>query len=258
MHTGKVIVVMPAYNAAATIAQTCRDLPPDSVDEVIVVDDASTDDTVAVARELALTVYTHDRNYGYGRNQKSCYSLAREHGADYVVMIHPDEQYDARLLSVAVDILRLGVCDVVLGNRVRTRRECLAGGMPRYKYLANRALTLLANVVLGQNLGEWHSGFRAYRRAVLETVPWERNSDNFVFDTQFLLQAVHFGFIIGDVPMPVRYHERASSISFWRSVWYGLSSLAMLCRTVLHRWRLARSAFLLPRGDGAPGPLPPV
>lgn len=249
----KVIVVMPAYNAAATLAQTCRDLPPGQVDEIIVVDDGSSDRTIAIARELGLTVYAHDRNYGYGRNQKTCYALALEHGADYVVMIHPDAQYDGRLLATAVEILRLGVCDVVLGNRVRTRRECLAGGMPRYKYLFNRILTLIENVTFGQNLGEWHSGFRAVRRAVLETLPFERNSDDFVFDTQFLIQAVHFGFILGDVPMPVRYGKGFSSISLFRSIVYGCGTLAVMFRTALHNLHIARSAFLLPRDSAGSG-----
>ena len=150
--------------------------------------------------------------------------------AEVVVMIHPDYQYDARLLGVATEILRLGICDCVLGSRIRTRREALAGGMPRWKYLANRVLTTVENMALGQNLGDFHSGFRAYRREVLETIPYESNSDDFVFDSQFLAQAVHFGFKLGDIPVPVRYFDEASSINLWRSIRYGLGTLGVLTR----------------------------
>jgi len=198
------VVVMPAYNAASTLRKTVQDLPQDAVDEIILVDDCSWDDTVAVALELGLTVIRHARNLGYGGNQKTCYQRALETEADFVVMVHPDYQYDARVIPAAVEILRLGICDCVLGSRIRTRREALSGGMPAYKYIANRFLTFTENVVLGQNLGDFHSGFRAYRRAVLETIPFERNSNDFVFDSQFLAQAVHFGFKLGDIPVPVR------------------------------------------------------
>ena len=241
MSQHKTIVVIPAYNAAATLEKTVRDIPAEAVDEFIVVDDASTDDTVAIARRLGLTVVVHEKNRGYGANQKTCYALALEKGAEYVVMIHADYQYDGRLVPAAVDILKLGVCDVVLGNRVRTRKECLVSGMPVYKYFANRFLTLVENLWLGQNLGEFHSGFRAYRRSVLETVPFERNSDDFVFDTQFLVQAIHFGFIIGDIPVPVRYSREASSINASRSVIYGLRTLETLALYSLHRMHVIRS-----------------
>ncbi|HID21040.1 MAG TPA: glycosyltransferase family 2 protein, partial [Planctomycetaceae bacterium] len=203
---------MPAYNAATTLRRTVGDIPDGAVDEIILVDDASTDDTVAVARELGLTVIEHRQNRGYGANQKTCYRTALERGADYIVMIHPDYQYDARLIPVAVEVLRLGICDCVLGSRIRTRREALEGGMPVWKYVANRVLTITENIALGQNLGDFHSGFRAYRRVVLETIPFEVNSDDFVFDSQFLVQAVYFGFKLGDIPVPVRYFDEASSI----------------------------------------------
>ncbi|MBM80248.1 MAG: glycosyl transferase family 2 [Planctomycetaceae bacterium] len=232
---------MPAYNAASTLEKTIQDIPRDTVDEVILVDDCSTDDTVKIAQDLGLTVICHEQNGGYGANQKTCYQHALEKGADYVVMIHPDYQYDSRVVDVAVKILKLDICDVVLGSRIRTRREALDGGMPVYKYLANRFLTTVENVALGQNLGDFHSGFRAYSRKVLETIPFERNSNDFVFDSQFLAQSVHFGFRIGDIPVPVRYFAEASSINFRRSVTYGNATLGVLARFWLHRLGLFRS-----------------
>lgn len=238
---GKTIAVMPAYNAAATLERTVADIPPGSVDQIIVVDDCSRDNTVEIAQRLGLTVIRHEKNLGYGGNQKTCYRHALDAGADYVVMIHPDYQYDSRVIPVAVEILRLGICDVVLGSRIRTRAEALAGGMPKYKYIANRLLTFAENVALGQNLGDFHSGFRAYRRAVLETIPYERNSNDFVFDSQFLAQAVYFGFKLGDIPVPVRYFDEASSINFRRSVTYGLATLGAVGSYWLNRLKLSKS-----------------
>jgi glycosyltransferase involved in cell wall biosynthesis len=240
-RSGRTIAVMPAYNAALTLRKTVEDIPRGTVDEIIVVDDCSRDNTVEVARELGLTVIQHQKNRGYGGNQKTCYRHARDAGADYIVMIHPDYQYDSRVIPVAVEILRLGNCDVVLGSRIRTRREALAGGMPLYKYISNRGLTIIENMALGQNLGDFHSGFRAYRREVLETIPYERNSDDFVFDSEFLAQAVHFGFRLGDIPVPVRYFDEASSINFRRSVVYGLSSLNVLAKFWANRSGLLKS-----------------
>jgi glycosyltransferase involved in cell wall biosynthesis len=229
---------MPAYNAERTLAATLADIPAGSVDEVLLVDDGSKDRTVQVAREMGLTVIEHPRNRGYGGNQKTCYRHALEHGADIIVMIHPDYQYDSRVIPHAVGIIELGIADVVLGSRIRSRAEALAGGMPRYKYVANRALTALENLALGQNLGDFHSGFRVYRREVLERLPFERNSDDFVFDTQFLVQAVYFGFRLGDIPVPVRYFDEASSINFKRSVRYGVSTLQTVAQYWLHRLKL--------------------
>lgn len=243
----RTVAVMPAYNAAATLRYTVGDIPPGTVDEVILVDDCSRDDTVAVARELGLTVIVHERNTGYGGNQKTCYRRALDAGADFVVMIHPDYQYDSRLIPVAVEILRLGICDCVLGSRIRTRKETLAGGMPIYKYISNRFLTFVENVALGQNLGDFHSGFRAYSRKVLETIPFERNSNDFVFDSQFLTQAVSFGFKLGDIPVPVRYFAEASSINFRRSLKYGFATLGELARFWLNRLKLIRSPLFQPR-----------
>jgi len=237
----KTIAVMPAYNAARTLERTILDIPAGSVDEIILVDDCSRDNTVEIAHGLGLTVVEHEKNLGYGGNQKTCYRLALDHGADVIVMIHPDYQYDARAIPIAVEILRLGTCDFVMGSRIRTRREALAGGMPPWKYLANRCLTFIENVALGQNLGDFHSGFRAYRRAVLETIPFTRNSNDFVFDSEFLAQAVHFGFKIGDIPVPVRYFDEASSINFRRSVTYGLSTLGVLAKYWARQLGLYRS-----------------
>jgi len=245
-RAGRTIAVMPAYNAALTLRRTVDDIPAGAVDQIIVVDDCSKDQTVEVARELGLTVIEHQQNRGYGGNQKTCYRHARDAGADYVVMIHPDYQYDSRVISAAVEFLRLQICDVVLGSRIRTRREALAGGMPIYKYLFNRMLTIIENIALGQNLGDFHSGFRAYRREVLETIPYERNSEDFVFDTQFLAQTVHFGFKLGDIPVPVRYFDEASSINFRRSVVYGLSTLKVLVQFWLHRLKLVRNPIFEP------------
>ena len=239
--TLKTIAVMPAYNAARTLERTVQDIPAGSVDEIILVDDCSRDDTVQIAERLGLTVIRHQRNLGYGGNQKTCYRAALDHGADVVVMIHPDYQYDSRVIPAAVEIIRLRICDFIMGSRIRTRQEALAGGMPRWKYAANRCLTLVENVALGQNLGDFHSGFRAYRRDVLETIPFLKNSNDFVFDSEFLAQAVHFGFKIGDIPVPVRYFDEASSINFRRSVKYGFSTLAVLAKYWARQLRIYRS-----------------
>lgn len=243
----KTIIVMPAYNAAQTVARTVADIPKGSADEIILVDDASRDNTVAEAQRLGLRVITHKKNKGYGGNQKTCYRAALESGADYVVMIHPDYQYDARLVPYMTGLLKDDICDVVLGNRVRTRAEALKGGMPPWKYIANRFLTITENLLLGQNLGEWHSGLRAYSRQVLETLPWERNSDDFVFDCQFLVQAAAQGFRMGDIPVPARYFREASSINFRRSVRYGFASLATIGQYYLHRTHVIRCPLFDPR-----------
>ena len=232
---GKVVLVMPAYNAAETLTQTWREIPDGYVDETLLVDDASRDDTVGIARALGIRVLEHARNRGYGGNQKTCYREALERGADIVIMLHPDYQYDPRLVPMMILPLQLGILDVMLGSRVRTRRECLDSGMPLYKYLGNRLLTFVENICLGQNMGEFHSGFRAYRREVLERLPFERFSDDFVFDSQFLVSAVDAGFRIGEIPVPVRYMPEASSIGFQRSVRYGLGTLGAVAHYLLKR-----------------------
>src|SRR5579875_828221 len=243
----RVIAVMPAYNAERTLAATLADMPPGCVDEIILVDDGSTDRTVEVAREMGLTVLVHPQNRGYGGNQKTRYREALERGADVVVMIHPDYQYDSRVIPHAVGFIELGICDVVLGNRIRSRQEAMAGGMPLYKYISNRFLTGVENFALGQNLGDFHSGFRVYRRQVLETVPFEGNSDDFVFDTQFLVQAVRFGFRLGDIPVPVRYFDEASTINFRRSLKYGFCTLGVVGQYWLDRLGICRCPLFVPK-----------
>ena len=243
----KIIAVLPAYNAEKTLAATLADVPVGAVDEVILVDDGSRDRTVQLAREMGLTVVEHAHNRGYGGNQKTCYRQALEHGADIVVMIHPDYQYDSRVIPAACSFIEQDICDVMLGSRIRSRSEALSGGMPLYKYVANRALTVFENVALGQNLGDFHSGFRVYRREVLERVPFEGNSNDFVFDTQFLVQAIRLGYRLGDVPVPVRYFAEASSINFTRSVRYGLATLGVVTQYWLDRLGLYHSKIFIPR-----------
>ncbi len=243
----RVIAVMPAYNAERTLASTLADMPPGCVDEIILVDDGSKDRTVELAREMGLTVLVHPQNRGYGGNQKTCYREALQRGADIIVMIHPDYQYDSRVIPYAVGFIEADICDVVLGNRIRSRREALAGGMPLYKYISNRFLTSAENIALGQNLGDFHSGFRVYRKAVLERIPFETNSDDFVFDTQFLVQAVHFGFRLGDIPVPVRYFDEASSINFRRSLKYGINTLGVVGQYWLDRLGIRRSPLFKPK-----------
>jgi glycosyltransferase involved in cell wall biosynthesis len=250
----KVVVVMPAYNAELTLERTVRDIPPGSVDEVVLVDDCSKDGTVALARSLGLHVIAHTANTGYGGNQKTCYREALARGADIVVMVHPDYQYDPRLIPFFTGYLATGVCDVMLGSRVRSRRETIESGMPWWKYVANRVLTTIENVALGQNLGDFHSGFRVYTRKVLETVPWESNDDGFVFDSEFLAQAAYFDFRIGDAPVPCRYFDEASSIRFWASSVYGTKTLLVLVKYWLHRIGIARFAIFTPRGAGTASP----
>jgi glycosyltransferase involved in cell wall biosynthesis len=252
---GRVVAVLPAYNAVRTLERTLADFPKGAVDDIVLVDDKSTDGTADLAESLGLTVIRHAKNKGYGGNQKTCYRAALERGADYVVMIHPDYQYDSRVLDLAIGFIRLDICDVVLGSRIRTRREALDGGMPLVKYLANRGLTTIENVLLGQNVGDFHTGFRAYKREVLERVPFERNSNSFVFDSQFLIQCVHFGYRLGDVPVPVRYFDEASSIDLRRSTVYALRTLWTLVQFWAHRLHVHRFRLFEPAdrsgGDSA-------
>ena len=238
---------MPAYNAEKTLERTIRDIPAGAVDEVILVDDCSKDGTVALARKLGLTVILHERNKGYGGNQKTCYTEALKRGADVVIMVHPDYQYDARLVPIMAGLISNDICDMVCGNRIRTRWEALGGKMPVYKYVFNRALTAFENFVTGQNLGEWHSGLRAYSRKCLETVPWEKNSDDFVFDQQFLIQAAYMKQRLGDVPVAARYFAEASSINFRRSCVYGLAALYCIGQCVLQSLGLASFSIFEPK-----------
>ena len=235
---------MPAYNAASTLRKTVEDIPQRYRENIILTDDCSQDDTVALAKELGLEVLEHSTNQGYGANQKTCYAAALERGADYVVMIHPDYQYDSRVIPFALGFLCTDICDVVLGSRIRTRKETLDNGMPLYKYFSNRCLTIIENLVLGQNLGDFHSGFRAYKREVLEKIPFHANSADFVFDTQFLAQAAYYGFRIGDIPIPTRYFPEASSINFRRSLRYGILTLGVMVQFVLRKSNLATFTYL--------------
>lgn len=223
----KVIVVLPAYNAEATLRKTVEAIPKDQVDEILLVDDFSRDETLNLANELGLTIFRHYQNLGYGANQKTCYHLALEHGADIVVMLHPDYQYDPKLIPYFVDFIKDGYFDVMLGSRIRTRTEALEGGMPRYKYYANRILTLIENIISGQNLTEWHTGMRAYKREVLQAIDYNKFSNDFVFDSQMLFAIVEKGFKIGEIPVPVRYLSQSSSINWQRSIRYGLATLGV-------------------------------
>ncbi len=238
-----IFVVMPAYNAEKTLIQTYNDIPKDIVKKVILVDDKSHDQTVKVARDLGLTIFEHPVNKGYGGNQKTCYTMALEQGAEIVVMLHPDYQYDPKIMAKMVRPIINGSADIVLGSRMLDG-SALPGGMPKYKYAANKFLTFCENVVLGLNLSEYHTGYRAYSRKVLETLPFTKNSDNFVFDQEFLIQAVYFGFKIAEVACPCKYMDDASSISFKNSVVYGLSTLQTLARYLGHKLCLKNSKFL--------------
>lgn len=229
-HKPKVVVVLPAYNAAKTLEMTVADIPKALVDEIILVDDGSSDDTTHLAKSFGLTVIAHETNNGYGANQKTCYRAALDRGADIIVLLHPDYQYDPKLIKYFIGFIQENYFDIMLGSRIRSRREALAGGMPLYKYYANRLLTFVENVASGRNLSEWHTGMRAYKRCVLEHVDFLRNSDDFVFDTQILFQAIEKNYRIGEIPVPVRYFSEASSINFSRSVKYGLQTLCIALR----------------------------
>ncbi len=226
---------MPAYNAGKTLEKTYRDIPKDLRigKNIILVDDASHDETVEVAKKLGLRVFIHRKNLGYGANQKTCYKAALAHKPDIVVMIHPDYQYDSSMTKELVTPIADGWLDIMLGNRVRSRKEALEGGMPLYKYLANRFLTIAENIFLGLNLGEYHTGFRAYSRKVLQTLPYEKFSNDFVFDQEILISASRAGFRIGEIPVPVRYFSEASTINFTRSVKYGFQTLITLVKYLI-------------------------
>jgi glycosyltransferase involved in cell wall biosynthesis len=220
----KVVVVMPAYNAGKTLEQTFRDIPFDVVDEVLLVDDASDDQTVKIAEQLGIPCFLHERNLGYGRNQKTCYQEALKWGADIVVMVHPDYQYSPKIIPALAGLVASGEYDVAIGSRI-LGGKARQGGMPLYKYLANRALTAIQNLFLRAKLSEYHTGFRAFSRQVLETLPLWENSDDFLFDNEMLAQAIYFDFRVGEVSCPTRYFPEASSINFKRSVKYGLGVL---------------------------------
>jgi len=238
----RIAVVLPAYNAARTLRQTVAEIPRDIVDDVILTDDASRDNTAELARGMGLHTLRHESNRGYGANQKTCYAAALARGADIVVMLHPDYQYSPRLVTAMASMIASGHYDVVLASRI-LGKGALAGGMPLYKYVSNRLLTLAENVLLGQKLSEYHTGYRAWSRAVLERLPLLACSDDFVFDNQMIAQAVHFGFSIGEISCPTKYFAEASSINFHRSVVYGVGVLRTSAAYRLQRMGLARSAL---------------
>ena len=244
----RVTIVLPAYNAAATLERTVAEIPRDVVDDVILTDDFSRDDTSDLSRRLGLHTIRHDRNRGYGGNQKTCYTAALARGADIVVMLHPDYQYSPRLVTAMASMIASGHYAVVLGSRI-LGNGALAGGMPLYKYVANRGLTFVENVLAGQKLSEYHTGYRAWDRAVLERLPLLRCSDDFVFDNQMLAQAIRFGFPIGEISCPTRYFEEASSINFRRSVTYGMGVLRTAGALWLDRRGLVKSRLFASDGD---------
>jgi glycosyltransferase involved in cell wall biosynthesis len=236
----KVMVVLPAYNAEKTLEMTYADIPFDIVDEVLLVDDNSSDSTVSKAKELGIKVFLHDRNYGYGRNQKTCYQEALRHEADIIVMVHPDYQYTPKLITAMASMISFDVYDVVLGSRI-IGGEALKGGMPVYKYIANRFLTAFENIMLGSKLSEFHTGYRAFSREVLEGLPLHNNSDDFVFDNEMLAQVIYLGYRIGEVSCPTKYFKEASSINLKASMIYGIGVLITALKFRLHRSGIMKS-----------------
>lgn len=243
MLNGKrIAVVLPAYNASRTLARTVDEIPRDMVDDIILTDDASRDDTASISRQLGIATIRHDANRGYGGNQKTCYAAALARGADVVVMLHPDYQYTPQLVPAMASMIAWGQYDCVFGSRI-LGGGALRGGMPLYKYVANRALTFAENVVTGQKMSEYHTGYRAWNREVLERLPLLRCSDDFVFDNQMLLQAIYFGFRVAEISCPTKYFEEASSINFRRSVVYGLGVLRTAAEYRLKKMGMAHPAI---------------
>lgn len=238
----RIIIVLPAYNAAKTLEKTYADIPREKIYKIILVDDVSQDQTVEIARALGLSVVIHIQNRGYGGNQKTCYLEALKEGADVVVMLHPDHQYDSKLVPEMVEPILSGRADMVMGSRILNGRA-LEGGMPLWKFAANRVLTVTENLVYQTDLTDCHSGFRAYSRRLLTTVPFLLNSDDFVFDSQIIAQAVYLGFKITEIPVQARYFPEASSVNFKVSTVYGLKTVGVMLRFFLQRHRLAHSRF---------------
>jgi glycosyltransferase involved in cell wall biosynthesis len=249
----KVIVVLPAYNAAKTLERTVSEIDRNVVDDILLVDDSSSDNTVRLAREMGIRSFLHDKNYGYGRNQKTCYKEALESGADIIVMLHPDYQYSPRLVPAMAAMVASGEYDAVLGSRI-LGGKARNGGMPSYKYVANRLLTLTENIFFGSKLSEFHTGYRAFSKEVLQSLPLHENSDDFLFDNEMLAQAIFFDFNVGEISCPTRYFAEASSINFRRSVVYGLGVLWTSVRFRMHRWGIARFRIFSPMPARPLGP----
>lgn len=246
LNNRKIAVVLPAYNAEKTLRRTVAEIPRDIVDDIILTDDASRDHTTELAHSLGLHVIRHDKNRGYGGNQKTCYQAALARGADIIVMLHPDYQYTPLLVTAMASMIAYNQYDCVLGSRI-LGKGALIGGMPIYKYISNRFLTFIENLLIGQKLSEYHTGYRAWSRAVIERLPLLSCSDDFVFDNQMIVQAVYFGFRIGEISCPTRYFEDASSINFKRSVVYGTGVLSTAMQFLLKKWKLADPVFLSDR-----------
>jgi glycosyltransferase involved in cell wall biosynthesis len=243
MESQKIIIVLPAYNAGKTLEETISRLPQDLEAEIILVDDNSTDDTLKVAESLKIITLKHDQNIGYGGNQKTCYREALKRGADIVIMLHPDGQYDPRMIKGLLMPLELDICDIALGNRIRSRKETLKNGMPIIKYVLNRLLTISQNIILGQNLGEFLTGYRAYKREVLETINFEKFSNDFVFDSEFIIVSAYHGFRIGDVPVPTIYNNESSQIKFKKGAKYVAETILALVKYVLQKGKLFKFAI---------------
>lgn len=238
LNNRKICVVLPAFNAGKTLIQTYQDIPEGIVDRIILVDDASTDQTFTIANELPIDAFLHLENLGYGANQKTCYNKALEQDTDIVIMLHPDYQYTPKLIVSMAAMIAYDVYDMVLGSRILVD-SALKSGMPLYKYISNRVLTFLQNLMVGKKLSEFHTGYRAFSRQVLETIPYRDNSNDFVFDNQFIVQAIAGKFRIGELSCPTKYFPEASSINFIRSLKYGLGCLWISFRYLLHRMRIA-------------------
>lgn len=239
IHGKKIVVVMPAYNAEKTLLKTYEEIPHEYIDEIILVDDYSSDKTVQIAGKLNIKTFVHRENKGYGANQKTCYTEALKHGADVVIMLHPDYQYTPNLLVAMASLIAIGQYDTILGSRVLSE-GALKGGMPLYKYISNRFLTFFQNILLNKKLSEYHTGYRAFSKKVLEALPLNENSDDFVFDNQMLAQIFFFDFSIGEISCPTKYFEDASSINLRRSIEYGLGVLKTSLKYRLQKWHLLK------------------
>ena len=244
LNNKKIVVVLPAYKAEATLEKTFAEIDHSLVDEVLLVDDASTDNTVEVAKKLGIKTFVHEKNRGYGGNQKTCYQQALKLNADIVIMLHPDYQYTPKLLIAMASMIAYGEYDMVLASRILVK-SALKDGMPFYKYVSNRFLTAFENLMLGAKFSEYHTGYRAYTAELLKTIPFEKNSDDFIFDNQFIVQAVNQSFNIGEISCPTKYFEEASSINFSRSVKYGLGVLLCSVSYKLHKWGIMKIPWLI-------------